>query len=93
MTVRRDDLRKLRGQIRTILLEDWDPIGVRSEPRAQDEYDSYADTVCRLVMEGHSTAEIASYLSQVEEQELGMSSSADRLLPVASKLSKLNVGA
>ncbi|MCW3100549.1 MAG: hypothetical protein JWL77_6167 [Chthonomonadaceae bacterium] len=27
--------------IRRIFLEDWDPIGIRDEPNAQDEYDAY----------------------------------------------------
>ena len=33
--------RLIRSQIRRVLLNVWDPIGVKNEPNAQDEYDGY----------------------------------------------------
>ena len=41
MTSREERARQIQSQIREILLRDWDPIGVRQETRAQDEYDGY----------------------------------------------------
>lgn len=31
----------------------WDPIGVKDEPNAQDEYDSYLGGVYELLVSGH----------------------------------------
>ena len=33
--------RRIRAKIRHVLLEVWDPIGIKDEPNAQDEYDAY----------------------------------------------------
>jgi hypothetical protein len=33
--------REVRRNIRRVLMERWDPIGVNGIPEAQDEYDSY----------------------------------------------------
>ena len=30
--------RRIRGEIRRVLMTVWDPIGVKDEPNAQDEY-------------------------------------------------------
>ena len=35
--------RENRARVRRILLQEWDPIGIRDAPEASDEYDRYAD--------------------------------------------------
>ena len=40
MTDYRERARHYHGAIHTILLTEWDPIGVSHAPEAQDEYDS-----------------------------------------------------
>jgi len=37
--------REIRGQIRRVLMEEWDAIGVSDIPEAADEYDSYVGEV------------------------------------------------
>jgi hypothetical protein len=37
--------RRIRVQIRHVLLEVWNPIGIRDEPNAQDEYDGYVGLI------------------------------------------------
>jgi len=37
----KEESRAIRRQIRRVLMEAWDPIGVSDIPEAADEYDSY----------------------------------------------------
>ena len=83
--------RGIEEQIRQILLNDWDPIGIREVPEAQDEYDSYVGGVYRLVADGASAVEVAKHLARIEGEQMGLPSSADVRLSVATKLCGLNV--
>ena len=35
----KDESRRIRAKVRRVLLDVWDPIGVKDEPNPQDEYD------------------------------------------------------
>ena len=91
MTSQADRAREVQEQIRLILLHDWDPIGVQDEPSAQDEYDSYVGGMYRLLADGASTVEVAKHLARIEGEQMGLPSSADVRLSVATKLCGLNV--
>jgi hypothetical protein len=78
--------------IAAVLLKDWDPIGVKDEPMAQDEYESQIGRVYRLLASGATEQQVAEHLSRVESEEMGFTNStAEPLLPVARKLLALNV--
>lgn len=77
---------KLVLAVGKVLLSDWDPIGVHDEPRAQDEYDSYAPTIARLVAEGASTEMIARHLLRIEIEEMSLPPDAARANRAALKL-------
>lgn len=66
--------RKIRVQIRHILLEVWDPIGVKDEPHAQDEYDGYLGDIYELLVNGARDAKIAEYLHWVVSDRMGLDS-------------------
>ena len=83
--------RGIQEQIRQILLNDWDPIGIREVPEAQDEYDSYVGGVYRLLADGASAVEVAKHLARIEGEQMGLPSSADVRLSVATKLCGLKV--
>ena len=83
--------RGIEEQIRQILLNDWDPIGIREVPESQDEYDSYVGGVYRLLADGASAVEVAKHLARIEGEQMGLPSSADIRLSVATKLCGLNV--
>jgi hypothetical protein len=75
-----------------ILLNDWDPIGVRHAPEAQDEYDGYIGELYRLLVSRPSVEEVCTHLATIEEQSMGLGSVDPKSLEtVASKLIKLNV--
>jgi hypothetical protein len=43
------DAQRINEEIRQILVKEWDPIGIKDEPRAQDEYDNYVGGVFNLL--------------------------------------------
>ena len=53
-------------------MAEWDPIGVKDMPEAQDEYDAYVGKVYVMLMEESATREqIAAYLSDTEVERMG----------------------
>ncbi|MFE0758160.1 hypothetical protein ACFW16_29645 [Inquilinus sp. NPDC058860] len=65
--------RENRARVRQILLQDWDPIGVRDIAEASDEYDRYADRAYVMLMDERATAEsIASYLYGIAVEYMGL---------------------
>jgi hypothetical protein len=64
--------RELRG----ILMDEWDPIGVRGIPEAADEYDGYLGPLAARLREGASAEVIADYLTEIEEGRMGLGESA-----------------
>jgi len=65
--------RENRARVRRILLQDWDPIGVRDIPEASDEYDSYADRAYVMLMDERATADrIAAYLYGIAVEYMGL---------------------
>jgi hypothetical protein len=83
---------EIQESIRLVLLHDWDPIGVKDAPEAQDEYDSYVGRVYRWLASGASETEIAGRLREIESDDMGLSAvDSARLLPVARKLRALDI--
>jgi hypothetical protein len=60
-------------QICRVLLQVWDPIGVKDEPNAQDEYDSYAPRIYHLLKRGASDEELAAELHHITTVTMGLS--------------------
>ena len=46
----------------------WDPIGVKEEPLAADEYDSYMLPLARKLREGAAAEDVAAFLDGAESQ-------------------------
>ena len=87
----KETIRDGKRQIRRVFMEDWDPIGIRHEPNAQDEYDGYLGGVYDLLAREASEAEVVDYLHWVEADRMGMASDWARLVPVAQRLRRLNI--
>ncbi len=56
------------------VLRQWDPIGVISEQH-QDEYDSYAPRLIRLLDAGCTVGQLARELYKIKTQEMGLGGS------------------
>jgi hypothetical protein len=76
--------RRIRVQIRHVLLEIWDPIGVKNEPYVQDEYDGYIGKVYELLVSHAPDLKIAEYLYWAAHDRMGFESArvADMALTV-----------
>ncbi len=72
--------------VKTILLKDWDPIGVSDIPEAFDEYDSYVDGICNLIRESADSHKIRQHLSQIKSVSMGLSTPNPQIDEVVGKL-------
>ncbi len=63
--------RRIRVQIRHVLLDVWDPIGVKDEPNAQDEYDGYIGKLFELLMSNAPDAELVEHLYWAAHDQMG----------------------
>jgi hypothetical protein len=64
--------RRIRVEIRHVLLNVWDPIGVRSEPNAQDEYDGYIGRIYELLVSKAPQSELVDYLYWAVHDHMGL---------------------
>jgi len=71
--VEKEKSRDIRRQIRHILMQEWDPIGVNDIPEATDEYDGYIGDLYVLIERGATERELADYLRFVEIRQMGLS--------------------
>ena len=67
----KEQSRRIRVQIRHVLLNTWDPIGVRDEPDAQDEYDGYIGDLYELLVSNAPGAELSKYLYWAAHDRMG----------------------
>jgi hypothetical protein len=58
---------KRRGgrQLRTLLMDKWDPIGVDGVPEAIDEYDAYVARIADSLRRGAEVGQVAAMLSGI----------------------------
>jgi hypothetical protein len=71
---RRADFRARFPAIRRVLLDEWDPAGVREQPEAQHEYDDYALALYGLLARGATDDDLAEYLGQAATCWMGLGS-------------------
>jgi len=90
MTPKEERAREIQRFIGDVLRRNWDPIGVRDEKQAQDEYDAYVHGVYQLMVSGATARQIAEHLARVETKQLGFADTdPEMLIPVAEKLLRL----
>jgi hypothetical protein len=63
-------------ELRQRLIEEWDPIHVRGVPEAADEYDTYLGQIASRLREGATAEDVAAFLNDVEEVQMGLGASA-----------------
>ena len=64
--------RIIRSRIRNVLLNVWDPIGVKDEPNAQDEYDGYVGEIYGLLIQKATDQEITDRLLSIVQETMGL---------------------
>jgi hypothetical protein len=55
---------RITGEIREILMMDWDPIDVKDETLAADEYDMYIDAIYGLLNDDVPAEAISDHLGK-----------------------------
>jgi hypothetical protein len=75
--------------IRSVLLKDWDPIGVASAPEAQDEYDSYVPQIYGILIRREPTRKLFDFLWRAETDNMGLCGNRARTEAVADRLARL----
>ena len=83
---------RIYEEIREILLNSWDPIGIKNEPQARDEYDSYIGGVYKLLKKGSSDEEIASYLWRVIEDRIQVHPARGATEKTVKELRRIKLG-
>ena len=85
--------KSIETAIRTVLVEDWDPIGVMDDPEwPRDEYDSYIGEIYGFLARGESTEFIARHLCFIEDKMMGLGAVPEAVrLPVAAKLKSIHL--
>jgi len=89
MSKKSNNAKLLYNKVSTILLKEWDPIGIQNIPEAQDEYNDYISPICELVISGKSEHEIFNYLWWIETEHMGLSGGEQHTKIVAKKLAAL----
>ncbi len=64
--------RAIRVLIRHVLLDVWDPIGIKDEPNAQDEYDGYIGRLYELLVSGAPDADLVDHLYWAAHDRMGL---------------------
>jgi hypothetical protein len=89
MTDYRERARNYHAAIRTILLTEWDPIGVSHVPEAQDEYDSYVGDVYNLLITHVDRHSLFFHLWQIETEHMGLSGDRQHTEAIVDQLLQL----
>jgi hypothetical protein len=83
--------RRIRVEIRHVLMQVWDPIGIRDEPNAQDEYDGYLGKIYELLVRGASDEGIAQYLCSVVTERMELRATADGMADTVAALRRIQL--
>ena len=74
--------------IKAALLREWDPIGVKGVPEAQDEYDSYAPHIYTL-LPTRPLHEFSDYLWRLETEHMGLTGDRQATERFAERLMRI----
>ncbi len=78
--------RRVRAQIRHVLLNVWDPIGIKEERNAQDEYDSYLGEILDLLLRGATDEELSDRLLYFVNDRMGLEAKSEDMVPTVRAL-------
>ena len=59
--------------MKDVLFQEWDPIGINSNPACHDEYDSYVGAIVRLLQAEADEYKIAGHLRNLQRTNMGLS--------------------
>ena len=83
--------RRIRVEIRHVLMNVWDPIGVKDEPNAQDEYDCCLGSLFNLLTTSATDEQIAEYLWRQGTEHMGLSLRKEQMYPTVAALRQISL--
>ena len=89
--IEKAESRRIRVQIRRVLLHTWDPIGIHDEPNAQDEYEGYIGRIYELLVGDAPDSELIEFLFWAVHERMGLSARREDMLPTLTELKKINL--
>jgi hypothetical protein len=78
--------RRIRVEIRHVLLDVWDPIGVKDEPNAQDEYDGYVGLIFDSLSGGATDKQLTDRLLYFVNDRMGLKATPEKMIPTVRAL-------
>lgn len=85
----RDRAARYHRAIKSILLHEWDPIGVADVPEARDEYDSYVPGIYKMLISRRDEKDIFDYLWEIETEHMGLFGNRGHTEAISKKLARL----
>jgi hypothetical protein len=83
--------RRIRNEIRHVLLTVWDPIGVADVPECADEYDCCLGGVYQLLTQNGSDDQLAEYLWKQANEHMGLGCSKEAMKPTVQALRQIHL--
>ena len=83
--------RRIRVDIRPVLMQVWDPIGIKDEPNAQDEYDGYLGNVHELLVSDASDCRIAEHLCWVVTERMELPAKVKDMVETVAALRRIQL--
>ena len=78
--------------IRSVLINEWDPIGIGDNSHLSDEYDSYIGSIISILKQRPSIETIVAFLEKIEITEMGIDNvNVKHLYDVATKLRSIQI--
>ena len=68
----------IEATIGNVLLNEWDPLGVRAEPERSGEYGKYSHDVYGLLVRGASDVQVGRHLHKIERDEMHHADAGNR---------------
>jgi hypothetical protein len=88
----KQESRRVRVEIRHVLMDVWDPIGVRGVAEAHDEYDCCLYPVFRLLTTGATDEQIAEWLCEQAGEHMGLGKvRKEAMYPTVAALRKIKI--
>ncbi|MBO9666023.1 MAG: hypothetical protein J7501_04360 [Bdellovibrio sp.] len=82
---------KANDEVKNILMNDWDPIGIKANAKAKAEYDQYALRIVGMLYNGTTLDKLVKYLDSVVTEDLGLPSNRNKSIEVSKKLLAINL--
>lgn len=89
----KNESRRIRAEIKRVLLEVWDPIGVKQVGQAQDEYDSYVGVVYELLVGGPTDNELQAYLWRIVKELMELPANIEDMTDTVKSLRNIPLNA